>query len=101
MGPPRPPSHLSESQSSLAIETGPALRTRSGVPHPGRTQKATVSTKLLLPTYPPPLYLHPTRGCFQFSALESARGCFQFSAFTSPVPGASRTEASQTHPCPQ
>ncbi|XP_057391852.1 rab effector Noc2 isoform X1 [Balaenoptera acutorostrata] len=42
MGPPRPPSHLSESQSSLAIETGPALRTRSGVPHPGRTQKATV-----------------------------------------------------------
>ncbi|KAJ8783842.1 hypothetical protein J1605_008885 [Eschrichtius robustus] len=42
MGPPRPPSHLSGSQSSLAIETGPALRTRSGVPHPGRTQKATV-----------------------------------------------------------
>ncbi|XP_023983377.1 rab effector Noc2 isoform X2 [Physeter macrocephalus] len=42
MGPPRPPSHLSGSRSSLAIETGPALRTRSGGPHPGRTQKATV-----------------------------------------------------------
>ncbi|XP_026986367.1 rab effector Noc2 isoform X2 [Sagmatias obliquidens] len=32
MGPPRPRSHLSGSQSSLAIETGPALRTHSGGP---------------------------------------------------------------------
>ncbi|XP_073653357.1 rab effector Noc2 isoform X1 [Tursiops truncatus] len=32
MGPPRPPSHLSGSERSLAIETGPALQTHSGGP---------------------------------------------------------------------
>ncbi|XP_057572046.1 LOW QUALITY PROTEIN: rab effector Noc2 [Hippopotamus amphibius kiboko] len=42
MGPTRPPSHLSGSQSSLASETGTGSADPSGAPHPGRTQRAPV-----------------------------------------------------------
>uniref|UniRef100_A0A4X1U320 Rab effector Noc2 n=1 Tax=Sus scrofa TaxID=9823 RepID=A0A4X1U320_PIG len=52
MGPSRPPSHLSGSQSSLASEAGTgAADPQVGTP-PGQTQRALVSTKPLLPPTP-------------------------------------------------
>uniref|UniRef100_A0A4W2DRQ1 Rabphilin 3A like (without C2 domains) n=1 Tax=Bos indicus x Bos taurus TaxID=30522 RepID=A0A4W2DRQ1_BOBOX len=92
MGPTRPASCLSGSQSSLASETGTGSADPRGAPAPwldpegpGEYQ-ATFQPAHLLPVCPPPLWAAPLHvACLVLTCaptLESARGCFQFPPFT-------------------